>query len=331
MLMSALLKPVSLVLEEILDRLSEKDKEKVFAAPVTLDGYKDYIKHPMDLSTMRKKVEKGKYDPFTDSIAALRTDVLLMTDNCEKFNVENSYFLQYGRKFRKIALQLLDKEEDRERTLEKLLSCEPEESILAEVSRVGLYDVLEADISKEESEQESDLDKKKRTHRPREAKDSGVSSTAESKQVGGLGLGSFLAPNVLSGGLFTINGSTSKTKRRTSPVDKTPSHKRRKKETLSCTSLRQSPITSFLSPSPLTGRRSIVRQNGTAPLMAFRNNSVKRGWYSSRDVRYLNTSGDNMSSLSSFKLAMKWQVFFIIVVVQSETGCTFCGVANLCG
>ncbi|KAL6738933.1 hypothetical protein Aduo_012429 [Ancylostoma duodenale] len=403
MLMSALLKPVSLVLEEILDRLSEKDKEKVFAAPVTLDGYKDYIKHPMDLSTMRKKVEKGKYD----SIAALRTDVLLMTDNCEKFNVENSYFLQYGRKFRKIALQLLDKEEDRERTLEKLLSCEPEESILAEVSRVGLYDVLEADISKEESEQESDLDKKKRTHRPREAKDSGVSSTAESKQVGGLGLGSFLAPNVLSGGLFTINGSTSKTKRRTSPVDKTPSHKRRKKETLSCTSLRQSPITSFLSPSPLTGRRSIVRQNGTAPLMAFRNNSVKSplpadvassessaeeedgnsnrrrtrfgdhakmeiqelsdfdgyhhndlvvvdgiagrvidpvdarvdgglpselvsecrmsahrresqicvylfenenkwGWYSSRDVRYLNTSGDNMSSLSSFKLAMKW-------------------------
>ncbi|PIO56909.1 Bromodomain protein [Teladorsagia circumcincta] len=116
MLMSALLKPPPVVLEELIDRLSEKDKEKVFTSPVTVEGYRDFIKHPMDISTMRKKLEKGKYD----SIGALRTDVLLMTDNCEKFNLENPYFLHYGRKFRKLALALLDKEEERERSLEKV-------------------------------------------------------------------------------------------------------------------------------------------------------------------------------------------------------------------
>ncbi|CAJ0604075.1 unnamed protein product [Cylicocyclus nassatus] len=401
LLTSALLKPIPLVLEDILDRLLEKDKDKVFANPVTLEGYKDYIKHPMDLSTMRKKAEKGKYD----SIAALRTDVLLMTDNCEKFNVENPYFLQYGRKFRKVALQLLDKEENRERTLEKLLSCGTEGSILSEVSRLGLYDVLEAEVSKDESEQECE-EKVQRTHRTREPKPSAAGSSFEPKQSGGLGLGSFLAPKVQGGGLFTINGSNPKPKRKTSPVDKTPSHKRRKKD-LASNNTHQSPITAFLSPSTPSGRRSLARPNGTAPLMAFRNNSVKSplpadvassessaeeegsnavrrrtrfgdqakmeiqdlsdfdgyhhndlvvvdgiagrvidpvdarvdgglpselvsecrmsahrkesqicvylfenenkwGWYPSRDVRYLNTNGDNMSSLSSFKLAMKW-------------------------
>lgn len=49
--------------------------------------------------------------------------MLLMTDNCEKFNLENPYFLQYGRRFRKIALNLLDKEEERERSLEKVGRC----------------------------------------------------------------------------------------------------------------------------------------------------------------------------------------------------------------
>ncbi|KHJ94264.1 Bromodomain protein [Oesophagostomum dentatum] len=405
MLTSALLKPTPLVLEDLLDRLAEKDREKVFANPVTLDGYRDFIKHPMDLSTMRRKLEKGKYD----SIAAVRTDILLMTDNCEKFNVENPYFLQYGRRYRKVALQLLDKEEERERTLEKLLTCGSEGSFLTDVSRVGLYDVLEAEVSKEESEQESDLERVQRTQPPRESKSSSLSTTAESKHVGGLGLGSFLSPKVTTGGLFMNNGMTTpKTKRKTSPVDKTPSHKRRKKE-LPGNTLNQSTITSFLSPSPLAGRRSTTRQNGTAPLMAFRNNSVKSplpadiassessaeeedgvitrrrtrfgehakmdiqdssdfdgyhhndlvvvdgiagrvidpvdaridgglpselvsecrmsahrkesqicvylfenenkwGWYPSRDVRYLNTNGDNMSSLSSFKLAMKWYV-----------------------
>uniref|UniRef100_A0A7I5EB97 PHD-type domain-containing protein n=2 Tax=Haemonchus contortus TaxID=6289 RepID=A0A7I5EB97_HAECO len=404
MLMSMLLKPQPMILEELVDRLSEKDKDKIFTSPVTVDGYRDFIKHPMDLSTMRKKLEKGKYD----SIGALRTDVLLMTDNCEKFNLENPYFLQYGRKFRKIALGILDKEEERERSLEKLLSSDLEQSFLKEVSRVGLYDVLESEVMKEESEQESDTEKIQRNNRPRTVKDASVVTTETKRAVGGLGLGSFLVPNESNGGLFNINGTTPKPKRRNSPTDHTPIHKRRRKDPIFIKSpFRQSPITKFLSSNLSTGRRSTLRHHVAAPLMAFRDNSVKSplsadipssessaeeedgranrrrarlgehakldieelsdfdgyhhndlvvvdgiagrvidpvdarvdgglpselvtecrtsahrrdshicvylfenenkwGWYPSRDVRYLNTNGDNMSSLSSFKLAMKW-------------------------
>lgn len=403
-LLSALFKSTSIVLEELIDQLIEKDREKVFTLPVTVEGYRDFIKHPMDISTMKKKLEKGKYD----SIASLRTDVLLMTDNCEKFNHENPYFLHYGRKFRKIALGMLDKEEDRERSLEKLLSVGSEQSLLNEISRIGLYDVLEADVVKEESEQESDVEKTQRNHRARVTKDS-ASSIAQPKQaVGGFGLGSFLTPKT-TGELFTINGATQKSKRKNSLTESIPVNKRRKKEAASInSSFRQSPITKFLSASSTNARRLTLRQHSAAPLMAFRDNSVKSplpadiassessaeeedgrtnhrrvrmgnhakmeiqdlsdfdgyhhndlvvvdgiagrvidpvdarvdgglpselvsecrmsahkkdsqicvylfenenkwGWYPLRDVRYLNTNGDNMSSLSSFKLAMKWQ------------------------
>ncbi|KAE9415906.1 hypothetical protein Angca_006150 [Angiostrongylus cantonensis] len=414
LLLSVLLKPSSVVLEEVIDHLIEKDKEKVFTSPVTVEGYRDFIKHPMDISTMKKKLEKGKYD----SIASLRTDVLLMTDNCEKFNHENPYFLHYGRKFRRIALGLLDKEEDRERSLEKLLSSGSEQLFLNEVSRIGLYDVLETDVVKEESEQESDVEKTQRNHRIRVTKDS---TTKQKEAVCGLGLGSFLTPKTTAGGLFTINGVTQKSKRKTSPTERISIHKRRKKEAVSInSSSRQPPISKFLSASSTNARRLTLRQHGTAPLMAFRDNSVKSplpadiassessaeeedgrtnhrrvqlgdhakmdiqvlsdfdgyhhndlvvvdgiagrvidpvdarvdgglpselvsecrmsshrkdsqicvylfenenkwGWYPLRDVRYLNTSGDNMSSLSSFKLAMKWQKKMLDMYSNKQT------------
>ncbi|VDK85379.1 unnamed protein product [Cylicostephanus goldi] len=52
-------------------------------------------------------------------------------------------------------------------------------------------------------------------------------------------------------------------------------------------------------------RMSAHRKESQICVYLFENEN-KWGWYPSRDVRYLNTNGDNMSSLSSFKLAMKW-------------------------
>ncbi|KAK6025016.1 Bromodomain protein [Ostertagia ostertagi] len=285
MLMSALLKPLPVVLEELIDRLSEKDKEKVFTSPVTVEGYRDFIKHPMDISTMRKKLEKGKYD----SIGALRTDVLLMTDNCEKFNLENPYFLHYGRKFRKLALALLDKEEERERSLEKLLSNESEQSFLKEVSRVGLYDVLEAEVIKDESEQESDTEKIQRNNRPRAVKDASALTTETKHAVGGLGLGSFMIAKESNGDLFNVNGAL-RDSQSLNGVCENPkfsvsddnaaiaSKKQCGGDEFIVTvksPFRQSPITKFLSSTSTTGRRSTLRQHAAAPLMAFRDNSVK--------------------------------------------------------
>uniref|UniRef100_A0A0K0DBU9 PHD-type domain-containing protein n=1 Tax=Angiostrongylus cantonensis TaxID=6313 RepID=A0A0K0DBU9_ANGCA len=247
-LLSVLLKPSSVVLEEVIDHLIEKDKEKVFTSPVTVEGYRDFIKHPMDISTMKKKLEKGKYD----SIASLRTDVLLMTDNCEKFNHENPYFLHYGRKFRRIALGLLDKEEDRERSLEKVTG-----------NVYGLYDVLETDVVKEESEQESDVEK---TQSPLPADIASSESSAEEE-----------------------DGRTNH--RRVQLGD----HAKMDIQVL----------------SDFDGyhHNDLVVVDGIAG----------RGWYPLRDVRYLNTSGDNMSSLSSFKLAMKWQKKMLDMYSNKQT------------
>lgn len=106
----------------------------------------------------------------------------------------------------------------------QILSGESEQGFLKEVTRVGLYDVLEAELIKDESEQESDVEKNQRYsagHRPfghqsssvlfrfsrsRSAKDV-PSIVPEAKVVGGLGLGSFLAPKETGGGLFTVNGT----------------------------------------------------------------------------------------------------------------------------
>ncbi|EYC40287.1 hypothetical protein Y032_0620g735 [Ancylostoma ceylanicum] len=52
-------------------------------------------------------------------------------------------------------------------------------------------------------------------------------------------------------------------------------------------------------------RMSAHRRESQICVYLFENEN-KWGWYPSRDVRYLNTNGDSMSSLSSFKLAMKW-------------------------
>jgi len=48
----------------ILDRLQKKDTYGVFTEPVDpeeLPDYHDIIKHPMDFSTIRKKLDKGAY------------------------------------------------------------------------------------------------------------------------------------------------------------------------------------------------------------------------------------------------------------------------------
>ncbi|CAB3406432.1 unnamed protein product [Caenorhabditis bovis] len=101
------LMPIEEILSRILDEFDKEDEQNVFAEPVQLDGYLTIIKNPMDLSTMRRKCANRKYSSVND----LRKDLLLMTDNCAKFNHDNRYYLRYGKKFRKAALSILDEAE----------------------------------------------------------------------------------------------------------------------------------------------------------------------------------------------------------------------------
>ena len=79
-------------------RLSNLDRMKIFARPVTEDeapGYFDIVKHPMDLSTIRSRVpgeqhkknhnESENLVPYT-SVGEFEADLKLMLDNCFLYN-----------------------------------------------------------------------------------------------------------------------------------------------------------------------------------------------------------------------------------------------------
>uniref|UniRef100_A0A3P9I6L0 Bromodomain and PHD finger containing, 3a n=1 Tax=Oryzias latipes TaxID=8090 RepID=A0A3P9I6L0_ORYLA len=92
------LTPALTLLRYTLDQLQEKDTAKIFSQPVNLSEVPDYlefISQPMDLSTMRTKLEGHAYC----SVADLEKDFNLMISNCLKYNSKDTMF-------HKTALQL---------------------------------------------------------------------------------------------------------------------------------------------------------------------------------------------------------------------------------
>ena len=66
--------------------LEKLDPNGIFADPVTdaiAPGYSTLIRNPMDLSTIKAKLENLEY-PTTVS---LRSDMILMLDNCTKYTM----------------------------------------------------------------------------------------------------------------------------------------------------------------------------------------------------------------------------------------------------
>ncbi|VDM38801.1 unnamed protein product [Toxocara canis] len=97
-------KPVHLLMSELLDKIAAKDYQNVFAKPVSekeVPGYSSIIKKPMDLSKMRRKLAKGEYK----QLGQLKSDFLLMINNCSTFNRHNEFFWKYGHRLQRIALK----------------------------------------------------------------------------------------------------------------------------------------------------------------------------------------------------------------------------------
>ncbi|KAM9742942.1 bromodomain-containing protein 3-like isoform 2-T2 [Menidia menidia] len=70
----------------------------VDAAALELHDYHDIIKHPMDLSTVRKKMDKSEYsDP-----QSFATDVRLMFSNCYKYNPPDHEVVAMARKLQDV-------------------------------------------------------------------------------------------------------------------------------------------------------------------------------------------------------------------------------------
>ncbi|XP_067420477.1 bromodomain-containing protein 1 isoform X3 [Emydura macquarii macquarii] len=85
------LTPFTVLLRSVLDQLQEKDSARIFAQPVNLKevpDYLDHIKHPMDLSTMRKRLDSQGYKNLNE----FEEDFNLIIDNCMKYNAKDTIF-----------------------------------------------------------------------------------------------------------------------------------------------------------------------------------------------------------------------------------------------
>jgi histone acetyltransferase len=65
-------------------------------------GYFEVIKHPMDLSTMRGRLESHRYKSLSDFVA----DATLMFDNCRTYNVRVRSYIRAADAFEE-QMQLL--------------------------------------------------------------------------------------------------------------------------------------------------------------------------------------------------------------------------------
>eukprot|EP00978_Attheya_sp_CCMP212_P016788 scaffold44276_cov43-Attheya_sp.AAC.3 len=72
-----------------LNKMVRHDSYSLFSDEVSEDdapGYFDTISHPMDFSTMMKKVEDGDYGMDSEASSKLFQDMVLIVDNCAKYN-----------------------------------------------------------------------------------------------------------------------------------------------------------------------------------------------------------------------------------------------------
>ncbi|KAG8978919.1 hypothetical protein FRB94_012613 [Tulasnella sp. JGI-2019a] len=84
-------KPLVEVIQRLLARIKKKDDYGIFHEPVdttAVPTYTDIIKNPMDLSTMKKKLDTGLYRTFQQ----FSDDFNLMISNCKTFNPAPSLY-----------------------------------------------------------------------------------------------------------------------------------------------------------------------------------------------------------------------------------------------
>ncbi|XP_073695043.1 bromodomain-containing protein 1 [Garra rufa] len=90
-LMEVQLTPFTVLLRAVLDQLQEKDQAHIFVEPVSIKevpDYLDHILHPMDFSTMRKRINAQGYKNLDE----FEADFNLITENCMKYNGKDTFF-----------------------------------------------------------------------------------------------------------------------------------------------------------------------------------------------------------------------------------------------
>eukprot|EP00835_Amoeboradix_gromovi_P006350 NODE_731_length_4728_cov_0.293368.p1 type:complete len:712 gc:universal NODE_731_length_4728_cov_0.293368:2580-445(-) len=106
-----IIKPQHQILSAGLDRLRQCDPDMIFASPVSeeIKAYYEYIKSPMDLSTMEIKLSDSKYITFED----FEHDVELIWKNAQLFNVPNSIYHEAAESFKINSKPILKEVKDK--------------------------------------------------------------------------------------------------------------------------------------------------------------------------------------------------------------------------
>lgn len=124
----------------------EKPKHKKFTwpfiYPVTeadAPGYFTVITNPMDLSTVRTKVDTRKYSSFQEFI----NDLNLISENCFKFNSSETEVFKCGEEFKRLVTSLVSKEKDSDSRItelrKKISALTQELKILEQSSSKNIY------------------------------------------------------------------------------------------------------------------------------------------------------------------------------------------------
>jgi len=73
-----------------------------------LTDYPEIIKKPMDLSTLRKNLVKGRYKKFEDFFR----DLQLIWDNCKTYNIQGSDIYKQAEHMEKVSRKSINKFKD---------------------------------------------------------------------------------------------------------------------------------------------------------------------------------------------------------------------------
>ncbi|XP_077220916.1 uncharacterized protein LOC143854704 [Tasmannia lanceolata] len=91
----------------ILDQLQKKDTYGVFSEPVDpkeLPDYHEVIEHPMDFSTLRKKLSSGAYA----NLEQFEKDVFLISSNAMRYNAPDTIYFRQARSIHELARKNFD-------------------------------------------------------------------------------------------------------------------------------------------------------------------------------------------------------------------------------
>jgi len=92
---------------EIVGKLMRADRYQIFLEPVDtaiVPDYLDYIKHPMDLGTVKKKLSEDQYRTLAD----LKSDLDLIWSNCCFYNAKDTEYYKKAVKLRNMTDKYFD-------------------------------------------------------------------------------------------------------------------------------------------------------------------------------------------------------------------------------